>query len=172
MNRKRFLVLLFLFVALLSLIFYLRASKTVKERKIWEEATLYLADYSSPKGPFLIPVKVKIMKDNVLSSAIELLINPPPYIKGGSSPLPPGTKLLSAEVKGDTAFLNFSKELKENFSGGSTNEMLVVYGIVNTACSIDGIKRVQILIEGRKIESLGGHLEIIEPLEPDKELVK
>jgi spore germination protein GerM len=50
--------------------------------------------------------------------------------------------------------------------------MLVVYGIVNTACSINGIKRVQILVEGKIIESLGGHLEIMEPLEPDREVVR
>jgi spore germination protein GerM len=169
---RKFIVLLILLGVFLGLVFYIRAEKAIRERKIWQEAELYLADFSSPKGPFLVPVKIKVEKDNTLYSVIELLINPPPYLKGVSSPLPKGTRLLSAEVKGDTAYLNFSKELKENFSGGSTNEMLVVYGIVNTACSINGIKRVQILVDGKVIESLGGHLEIMEPLEPDKEIVK
>jgi spore germination protein GerM len=170
-NRK-FILLLILLVVFLSLVFYIRAKKVVRERKIWQEVVLYLADFSSPKGPSLVPVKIKIEKDNILYSAIDLLINPPPYLKGVSSPLPKGTRLISAEVKGDTAYLNFSRELKENFSGGSTNEMLVVYGIVNTACSINGIKRVQILVEGKIIESIGGHLEIMEPLEPDREVVR
>jgi spore germination protein GerM len=171
-SNRKFLFLLILLLVFLSLVFYIRAKKVVRERKIWQEVVLYLADFSSPKGPSLVPVKIKIEKDNILYSAIDLLLNPPPYLKGVSSPLPKGTRLISAEVKGDIAYLNFSRELKENFSGGSTNEMLVVYGIVNTACSINGIKRVQILVEGKIIESIGGHLEIMEPLEPDREVVR
>jgi spore germination protein GerM len=171
-SNRKFVFLLILFVVFLSLAFYIRAMKAVRERRIWQEVVLYLADFSSPKGPSLVPIKIKVEKDKVLNSAIELLINPPPYLRGVSSPLPKGTRLISAEVKGNTAYLNFSRELKDNFTGGSTNEMLVVYGIVNTACSINGIKRVQILVDGKTIESIGGHLEIMEPLEPDREIVK
>ncbi|MBC7329596.1 GerMN domain-containing protein [bacterium] len=171
-SNRKFVFLIILLVVFMSLVFYIRAKKVVRERRIWQEVVLYLADFSSPKGPSLVPVKMKVEKEDALNSAIELLIHPPPYLRGVSSPLPRGTRLISAEVKGDTAYLNFSKELKDNFLGGSTNEMLVVYGIVNTACSINGIKRVQILIEGKNIESLGGHLEIMEPLEPNREIVR
>ncbi len=171
-STKSLFVLLIICVLLLSLILFLRLRREGKEEAVWEEVKLYLADYTSAGGPFLIPVKVKVEKNDVLASAMDLLRNPPPYIRGVSSPLPKGANLLSAEVKGDIAYLNFSKELKDNFPGGSTNEMLVVYGIVNTACSLKKIKRVQILIEGKVIDSLGGHLEISAPLEPDTELVK
>lgn len=162
--------LFFLLIALLLVLLFVRAQR--KEKKVWEEVELYLADYNSPGGPYLVPVKVKIEKDNVLASAIDLLSSPPIEIRGVTSPLPRGTTLLSAEIKGDTAYLNFSKELKENFPGGSSTEMIAVYGIVNTACSIKGIKKVQLLVEGKIIDSLGGHLEISEPLEPETSLVK
>jgi len=171
-NSKIFYLLLFICVVLLSFILYQRWRNEKREEMIWEKAELYLADYNSPGGPFLVPVSIKIQRDDVLASAMELLINPPIYIQKVSSPLPKGSRLLSAEVKGDTAYINFSKELRDNFAGGSTNEMLVIYGIVNTACSLRGINRVQILIEGQAIDSLGGHLDISRPLEPDKELVK
>lgn len=171
-TAKSFYLLLLVLIVLLSFIFYIRIHQKAREKRVWEKVELYLADYTSPGGPFLVPVSIKIERDNVLSSAMDLLINPPFYIKGLSSPVPKGTRLLSSEKKGDIAYLNFSKEIKDNFPGGSTNEMLVVYGIVNTACSIEGVKRVQILIEGKKIDTLGGHLEISEPLEPDRELVK
>lgn len=172
MKSKGFWIGLILIVVLLGFILYIRVHRKVKEEKFWEEVELYLADFNSPGGPFLVPVKVKIEKDNVLASAMDLLTSPPLYIKGVTSPLPPGTKCLSAEIQGDTAYINFSKELKDNFSGGSTNEMLVVYSIVNTACSIKGIKKAQILIEGKETDSLGGHIDISYPLEPDRELVK
>lgn len=171
-SRKSFYFLLIVFVLLLAYILYLRVQRKAKEEKVWEEVELYLADYSSPGGPFLVPVRIKVERDNVLASAMDLLSNPPLNFKGVASPLPKGAVLKSVEVKGDTAYLNFSKELKDNFSGGSTNEMLVVYGIVNTACSVKGIKKAQILIEGKVIDSLGGHLDISTPLEPDMELVK
>lgn len=171
-TKRSFYLLLIIFVLLLAFVLYLRVHREGKKEKIWEEVELYLADYVSPDGPFLVPIKINVEKDDVLTSAIDLLSKPPIQIKGVSSPLPNGAILLSAEVKDNTAYLNFSKELKDNFSGGSTTEMLVVYGIVNTACSVKGIEKVQILVEGKVIDSLGGHLEIAQPIEPDTTLVR
>jgi hypothetical protein len=46
--------------------------------------------------------------------------------------------------------------------------MLTVYSIVNTAvANLDGIERVQILVEGKEVETLAGHLDLSKPLLPD-----
>ncbi len=80
--------------------------------------------------------------------------------------LPAGTQLRSAYVSGDTAYLDFSDELKSGFLGGSTQEYLLLASLVRTVVeNLRDVSRVQILIEGRTLESVGGHYEITEPLD-------
>jgi spore germination protein GerM len=86
--------------------------------------------------------------------------------------LPPGTRLRQAWVLEDgVAFLDFSSELSA-LGGGSTNELLTVYSIVNSVvANVPEVERVGILIDGRTVESLNGHLDLRRPLAPDWSLV-
>ena len=86
-------------------------------------------------------------------------------------PLPPGTRVLTCEVAKGVATANFSEELVSGFRGGSENEQVKVYAIVNTLTSLSGIEGAQILVEGRRPEVLGGHYDLSEPLAFDNELV-
>jgi len=75
-----------------------------------------------------------------------------------------GTRLLGVERKGNTLEINFSQELVQNFEGGVDTEAALVNAITRTASSFPGIQQVQILIEGKRTESIGGHLDISLPL--------
>ncbi len=87
--------------------------------------------------------------------------------------IPSGTKLLKVEVDGKgLAAVDFSAELKDNHPGGSSGETMTVYSIVNSLAELEGIDRVQILVEGQVIETLAGHISLDEPLEPDPGLIK
>lgn len=87
--------------------------------------------------------------------------------------IPDGTRLLGVEIKEDVAFLNFSKEISENHPGGSSAEIQTVYSIVNTVTfNFPEIKKVQILIQGKKAKLLAGHIDISFPFGPDKEFIK
>lgn len=86
-------------------------------------------------------------------------------------PLPPGTRVLTCEVADGVATANFSEELISGFRGGSENEQVKIYSIVNTLTSLSGIEEVQILVEGRRPEVIGGHYDLSEPLAFDDELV-
>lgn len=67
--------------------------------------------------------------------------------------------ILSVNVTGDTAYVNLSDAFKEACDGLSAkNEMLLVYAIVNTVTAIDGINKVQFLVEGEQSDTLAGHL--------------
>lgn len=106
----------------------------------------------------------------------ETLINE--LIKGpqdtnNSKTIPEGTKLLGVEVKDRIAYVNFSKELKDNHWGGSSGETITIYSIVNTLVLQPNleIERVQILVEGQAIETLAGHADTSVPLEPNLEMV-
>jgi len=97
-----------------------------------------------------------------------------PANPGHARALPAGTRLRQAWVLEDesVAFLDFSSELAEGVGGGSTNELLTVYSIVNSVvANVDEVERVAILINGRTVESLNGHLDLRRPLAADWSLV-
>ncbi|HEY8489255.1 MAG TPA: GerMN domain-containing protein [Thermaerobacter sp.] len=98
--------------------------------------------------------------------ALENLLEPPansPFV----SVLPKGTRVLSVSVDDSqqTAYVNFSEEFIKNHPGGSYGEGVTIHAIVQTLTGIPGIRRVQILVEGKPVETLAGHIAIDQPLE-------
>jgi spore germination protein GerM len=91
--------------------------------------------------------------------------------RGCDRPLPPGTELLGIWVEERLATVDLSGELRTGFRGGSDNEQVTVYSIVNTLTSLPTIDRVQILVEGETVNTLGGHHDVSGPLAFDDELV-
>jgi Spore germination protein len=77
-----------------------------------------------------------------------------------SGVFPKGARLLGATVRNGTLQLNFSPELTQNFEGGSDDEAALVNAITSTAGSFPNIERVQILVDGKPVESLGGHIDL------------
>ncbi len=80
------------------------------------------------------------------------------------SPLPSGTKLLSIRIADGLATANFSHELRDNFTGGDSGETHTVNAILRTLGQFPTISRVQILVEGKPVDSLGGLLSLSDPL--------
>ncbi|TYP50864.1 GerMN domain-containing protein [Thermosediminibacter litoriperuensis] len=98
-------------------------------------------------------------------------------IKGPTKPglsrtIPEGTKLLSIEVKDGIAYVNFSKEFKENHWGGSTGEAMTINSVVNSLTELPGIEKVQFLIEGKKEGTLAGHMIFNEPFSRNENIIK
>ena len=82
------------------------------------------------------------------------------------SAVPPGTKLRTLFVteRGE-AFVDFSSELVTHHSGGSTDEILTVYTIVDVlTANLPAVTSVQLLVEGKQIETLAGHVDLSRPL--------
>lgn len=80
--------------------------------------------------------------------------------------IPEGTRLLGVFVS-DTgeAFVDLSPEVSANHSGGSLSELFTVYTIVNAiTVSLPSVRAVQILIDGREVETLAGHVDLRHPL--------
>jgi len=69
------------------------------------------------------------------------------------------------------AYADFSEDLMGVATGGSSDEILTVYAIVDSlAANVPEIRRVGILVAGRERETLG-HLDLRRPLPPDLTLV-
>ena len=88
---------------------------------------------------------------------------PAPYL----SAIPAGTKLkaLYLTSKGE-AYVDLSAEVQKNHPGGTTGETLTVYALVDTLTSnLPAITGVQLLIDGKEIDTLAGHLDLRRPIE-------
>ena len=88
--------------------------------------------------------------------------------------MPAGTQLRQVYVLNDgVAWLDFSTELTDGIGGGSTNEVLTVYAVVDSViANVSEIKQIGFLVNGRPIETLNGHLDLRSPLKPDFTLVR
>ena len=82
--------------------------------------------------------------------------------------LPRDTTLRRLWVRDDgNAYADFSEEFLGGASGGSADEILAVYSIVNSLTeNVPAIRRVGILVAGRERATFG-HLALSRPLPPD-----
>jgi hypothetical protein len=90
------------------------------------------------------------------------------------SAVPPGTRLRTLFVtdRGE-AFVDFSRELLTGHSGGSTNELLTVYTIVEAlTTNLPAVTAVQLLVDGKQVETLAGHVDLRRPLAKNLALVQ
>jgi spore germination protein GerM len=118
----------------------------------------------------LIATPRKLPAESPIRAAVEeLLAGPVPA--GRERPLPGGVRLLDARAADGVATVDFSRELTDNFGGGSENEGVTLYAIVDTLTSLPGVDKVQILVEGERVDTLGGHLDMSVPLSFNGELV-
>lgn len=86
------------------------------------------------------------------------------------SAIPEGTKLLAVGTKNGVCTVNFSKEYVENSPGGTASERMAIYSVVNTLTGLEGIQKVQFLIEGKK-EEIYTHAIFDEPFARDESLI-
>lgn len=63
--------------------------------------------------------------------------------------IPEGTSLINLRLKENVATVNLSQEFEK--TPGYAERLMARYSVVKTLCSIEGISRVQILVNGRKL---------------------
>jgi hypothetical protein len=87
--------------------------------------------------------------------------------------LPANVKILGIFMEENEVTLDFSGDLKTNLQGGVTQELLTVYSIVNTvALNVEGIERVQILIDGKIAPLLTREIDLEKPLRSNLNLIR
>lgn len=81
--------------------------------------------------------------------------------------IPSGLEVLSVNVIGQIAYLNFSDEfIKTPYN--ESEELLLVYSIVNTMAELDKVTRVQFLVNGDRAEFINKYIQLSEPLDPSQ----
>jgi spore germination protein GerM len=141
------------------------------ERKI--TATLY---FVSEDGLALVGVHREVpFGETVLEQArqiviAQLAVAPHPLV----SAIPEATTLRALYVteRGD-AFVDLSAEARTRHTGGALDELFTVYSIVNAlTTNLPAITRVQILIDGKEVDTLAGHVDLRHPLQKNLKWVR
>lgn len=147
------------------------APATSNTRKI--TATLY---FVSEDGMNLVGVQREVpLGDTVMEQARQIVIAqlgqaPEPF----ASALPPSTTLRTLYLtdRGD-AFVDLSNDARTKHTGGALDELFAVYAIVNAlTTNLPAITRVQILIDGKEVDTLAGHVDLRHPLQKNLKWVK
>lgn len=134
------------------------------ERKI--KATLY---YVSEDGLSLVGVQREVpFGESIVEQArrvveAQLGAAPAPF----ASAIPAGTTLraLFLGERGD-AFVDLSGDVTAKHLGGALDELFTVYVIVDAlTVNLPAISRVQILIDGKEVDTLAGHVDLRHPLQ-------
>lgn len=135
------------------------------------ELVLYFSD---DQAMYLLPERRKaaVGKGETTGEAIVRELIKGPSGAGLKRTIPPETGLLSLSVENGVAYVDFSKGIRDSRYGGSAGESMLIYSIVNSLTELPEINQVQILVEGKKIESLYGHIGITEPLGPNPGLIQ
>lgn len=127
--------------------------------------TVYFPLYTK-LGSFVYPVRHLVPKTvTPARAAMEALIAG--YPGGPFVPLPEETEVLGVTIKDGLATVDFSGELR-NVNVGSGGEAAVLSAIVATLGQFQGVNSVQILVDGEKLDSLAGHIDITEPISTDE----
>jgi spore germination protein GerM len=82
------------------------------------------------------------------------------------SAIPPGARLRALFVteRGE-AFVDLSPEITASHPGGSLYELLTVYTIVHAlTMNLPAITSVQLLVEGKEVDTLAGHVDLRSPI--------
>lgn len=152
------------------------------ERKI--TATLY---YIAEDGMSLVGAQREVpFGEPVAEQArriveAQLLPAPPPLARA----IPEGTTLRGvyvterdcdpaapAECRRD-AFVDLSGEARTRHQGGALEELFTIYTVVDAiTVNLPSISRVQILVDGKEVDTLAGHIDLRHPLEKNLQWVK
>jgi germination protein M len=127
---------------------------------------------------YLLPEsrEIKIQKDIktevlIAEAIVNELIAGPTDTKLRAT-IPKETKLLSLKITDQVANVDFSEEIRSTHPGGSSGEAMTLNSIVNSLTELTGIKKVQILINGAKVDTLVGHADLSQPLSRNESIIK
>ena len=166
-----FILLVLFFVTLFNLIFPPVDMDALKKKEK-QIAKIYFSD---PQERFLIPEKRYVFKENDTAAQAKEIVKA--LLEGSKAGLvntfPAGVSLRDVKViDAEIALVNFSKSLTKLHQGGSTAEMATIYSLTNSITqNVPAIKKVKILVEGKELSSIKGHISTQKAFRPDLELL-
>jgi hypothetical protein len=124
--------------------------------------------YVSEDGTHLVSVQREVPHADATADQARRIVEqqlmpaPAPY----SQAIPDGTKVRAVFLTDrHEAFVDLSADVSTAHPGGSREELFSIYAIVNAlTVNLPAIERVQILVGGKEVDSLAGHVDLRRPL--------
>jgi germination protein M len=131
--------------------------------------------FEEPSGAGLVPEERSVTYHANLSRQLRAVVDEllRGSLAGKLSPLAGGARVQEVFVTArGVAYVDISKEIVDKPLPGAAAEMFAVFSLVNSiTMNFPAVKRVQILIDGRMADTLGGHVDLSRPLLPDPTLL-
>lgn len=162
--------LILLFVSLFEYVFPPTRDTLAKKEK--KQVVLYFSDANER---FLIPEKRYIPKENNPDEQAREVVKA--LLDGSKTKLtntfPEKVTLESVKINEEqVALVSFDSVFVQRHPGGSASEMATIYSLTNSLIqNVSGIKKVKLLISGKEIESIKGHIGTKYPFTMNKELL-
>lgn len=144
---------------------------TVSEERIdilpKTEDLIFLKIYYPVENRLLIEekgVQVRTTQMAIAQKVVEEFLKGPAI--SHSSEIPKNAKVLGIYRDADRIlYIDLSEEFRRNFQGDALTEYLILKGLYDSLTSnLNDLEDIKILIEGREIETLGGHFFLSYPL--------
>jgi len=164
--------LVFFFLSMFDYIYPPADGKRVSMAK--EEKQVVKLYFSDPNERFLISedryiTKRKSINDNVRELVVALIGGPNTDLV---ETFPRETDLRKVNVKNGIAYIDFGRNLIDLHPGGSASEMMTIYSLTNTiTINIPSVKKVKLLVDGKDLETIKGHIDTTGPFEVNRELI-
>jgi len=164
--------LVFMFLTLFDYVYPPVDGKGIAGKKREKQSVvLYFSDSNER---FLVPEKRFIPKEEKASAQGRELVKA--LIEGSKTGLvntfPEKVDVQNVRVDNETAYVDFNKNLIKNHPGGSASEMATIFSLTNSlAENMPSVKKVKILVGGKEIPSIKGHIDTMQPFSPNRELI-
>jgi len=140
-------------------------------KKEKNEVTVYFSDANER---FLAPEKRYVPKEDTPENAARELVKT--LLDGSRTGLvntfPEKVGVTGVRIDNGTAYVTFNRNLLKNHPGGSAAEMATIYSLTNTLTeNIPVIERVKILVAGKEIDSIKGHIDTRQAFSANRELI-
>ena len=135
-----------------------------------EESIKITIYYSTKDALYLVPTQKTIAKkEKWLEEAVALLASTEP----GTAPTIPFKDFVeSIQIDGTTAYVNIKQESILKSPKGATLEQVLIQSIVYTIVKNTDVKKVAFTVDKKQKETLLGHVDILDPIEPDDSMIK
>ena len=138
--------------------------KTAADSRKIHATLFYVADDGSELVPVSREVPLGATPVEQARRIIEAQLQPAPA--GLYSAIPAGTSVRAVYLTGKgEAFVDFSHGLVTGQTGGSLDEALTVFTLVDAlTVNLPDVSGVQILVDGKEVDTLAGHIDLRHPL--------
>lgn len=140
-----------------------RDKKAVKKL----DAQIYYVDSSMLR---LVPIDFDIgctTQTKAAQKVLDKLIDGEDYNRRILRLIPDEKKCMTVRVEKNTAYVNLKESFTQNIPENKNQEILMLYSIVNSLTSIDGIDTVKFLFDGKEEKVTIGGIDMREVFIPD-----